>query len=115
MTAAAPRPSPPPPAPPAFLGRDAEGRAVILSARAGRSEQLVVPTGYGKSVLLTELAPALDQLALTLHVPKAAPFGTFLASLAAALIAAGASVLSSDLAGRKNETALFSRKLQSLR
>lgn len=113
MTAAAPRPTPPP-APPAFMGRAAEGRAVILSARAGRSVQLVAPTGYGKSALLAELAPALDQLALTLNVPKAAPFGTFLADLAAALLAAGLPLPGADLAGWKKAHAGNDLKARSL-
>lgn len=59
---------------------------MIVSARAGRSVQLVAPTGYGKSALLAEPAPALDALALNLQVPKAAPFGTFLTDLAAELL-----------------------------
>lgn len=115
MTSAAPCPPPlPAPAPPAFVGRAAEGRAVILSARAGRSVQLVAPTGYGKSALLDELAPALDQVALTLHLPKAAPFGTFLADLAAALIDARVSVPGGDLAGWKKAHAGNDLKARSL-
>lgn len=69
-----------------FIGRQAEGRAVILSARAGRSVVLVAPTGYGKSALLSELVPALEQLAATVVVPKIAPFGVFLTDLAGALV-----------------------------
>lgn len=72
--------------PETFFGRQSEGRAVILSARAGRSVVLVAPTGYGKSALLHELAPALEQLAATVTVPKVAPFGTFLTDLAGALL-----------------------------
>lgn len=116
MTTAAPSPAPPlpAPAPPAFIGRAAEGRAVILSARAGRSVQLVAPTGYGKTALLDELAPALDQLAVTLRIPKAAPFGTFLSDLAAALIGAGLSLPGGDLAGWKKSHAGNDLKARSL-
>lgn len=71
--------------PPVFFGRQPEGRAIILSARAGRSVVLVAPTGYGKSALLAELAPALEQLAATVRVVKIAPFGTFLVDLAGEL------------------------------
>lgn len=117
MTSAAPSPPPlpaPAPAPPAFVGRQAEGRAVILSARAGRSVQLVAPTGYGKSALLDELAPTLDTLALTLRLPKVAPFGTFLSDLAAALIAASVPVPGGDLAGWKKAHAGNDLKARSL-
>lgn len=102
MTAASPAPLPVPVLPPPdFIGRNEEGRALILSARAGRSVVLVAPTGYGKSALLTELAPTLDTLALTLRIPRAAPFGTFLADLAGALIDAGVSLPGTDLPGWK--------------
>lgn len=63
MTAAPPAPIPSTP----FLGRDKEGRAILLSARAGRSVVLVAPAGYGKSALLGELGPTLDTPALTLR------------------------------------------------
>jgi hypothetical protein len=116
MTAAAPRPTPPPipPSAPLFVGRQQEGRAVILSARAGRSVLLVAPTGYGKSALLAELAPTLDTLALTLRVPKVAPFGTFLLDLAAALIDAGQPIPGGDLAGWKKANAGNDAKTRSL-
>lgn len=112
MTAAASRPSPLPP--PTFVGRTEEGRAVILSARAGRSVQLVAPTGYGKSALLAELAPTLEELALTVKIPKVAPFGTFLADLAGALIEQGVAVPGGDLAGWKKAHAGNDLKARSL-
>ena len=80
---------------------------MILSARAGRSVVLVAPSGYGKSALLAELAPTLDTLALTLRVPRVAPFGTFLADLAAALIGAGVRVPGIDLPGWKKACLLY--------
>ena len=83
----APAHSPPAPAQLDFVGRTSEGRAVILSARAGRSVVLVAPTSYGKSALLRELTPVLSEVAATVVVPKIAPFGTFLVDLAEQLAA----------------------------
>ncbi len=87
---------------------------MILSARAGRSVVLVAPSGYGKSALLAELAPTLDTLALTLRVPRVAPFGTFLADLAAALIGAGVRVPGIDLPGWKKANQGNDLKARSL-
>lgn len=114
MTAAAAVPPLPAPAAALFLGRAEEGRAVIVSARAGRSVVLVGPTGYGKSALLAELAPALDELALTLRIPRAAPFGTFLQDLAGALLAGGVVLPGGDLAGWKKAHAGNDLKARSL-
>ncbi|MFC6619688.1 hypothetical protein [Deinococcus radiophilus] len=71
MTAITPTLATPAPTAPVFVGREPEGRAVIVSVRAGRSVQLEAPSGYGKSALLAELAPGLQTLAVTLRVPRA--------------------------------------------
>lgn len=76
------------PAPPPFVARTAEGRAVLLSVRAARSVVLVAPPAYGKSALLSELAPALEEVTALLPVPKLAPFGQFLTDLHDAMHAA---------------------------
>ena len=101
MTAITPTLATPAPTAPVFVGREAEGRAVIVSVRAGRSVQLEAPSGYGKSALLAELAPGLQTLAVTLRVPRAAPFGTFLADLAGELLTAGLLPGWADLAAWK--------------
>ena len=81
-----PAPAPPAPAPgPPFIGRTAEGRALLLSVRAARSVALVAPPAYGKSALLSELAPALEEVTVLLPVPKLAPFSQFLVDLHDAL------------------------------
>jgi hypothetical protein len=66
---------------PAFVGRTAEGRALLLSVRSARSVALIAPPAYGKSALLSELAPALEQVTVRLDVPKIAPFGQFMSDL----------------------------------
>ena len=77
---------------PAFVGRQEEGRAVLVAARAGRSVVLTAPPNYGKTALLQELRPALDQLGLTLDLGKLAPFGQFLLDLFLNLQRAGVQV-----------------------
>ncbi len=64
-----------------FVGRQAEGRAVLLAVQAGRSVVIVAPTQYGKSALIDELQPALEQLTVTVQTPKLAPFGQWLNDL----------------------------------
>ncbi|WP_244922460.1 ATP-binding protein, partial [Thermus scotoductus] len=64
-----------------FVGRKEEGRAVLLSARAGRGVVLSAPPGYGKSALLEELRPALEAWSVVLWTEKLAPFGAFLRDL----------------------------------
>jgi hypothetical protein len=71
-----------------FVGRAAEGRALLLSVQSARSVALVAPPAYGKSALLSELAPALEQVTVRLDVPKMAPFGQFLSDLHDAMHAA---------------------------
>jgi len=44
----------------AFAGRQQEGRALLLSVRAGRGVVLSAPPGYSKSALLEEVRPALE-------------------------------------------------------
>ncbi|GAA6732664.1 hypothetical protein YIM73518_24280 [Thermus brockianus] len=61
-----------------FVGRKEEGRAVLLSVRAGRGVVLVAPPGYGKSALLQELKPALEAWGVVVWADKLAPFGAFL-------------------------------------
>ncbi|WP_414658077.1 hypothetical protein ACINK0_18990 (plasmid) [Deinococcus sp. VB343] len=64
-----------------FVGRQAEGRAVLLAVQAGRSVVLSAPTQYGKSALIDELQPALEELTVTVQTPKLAPFGQWLNDL----------------------------------
>ncbi|RTH32115.1 hypothetical protein CSW37_12685 [Thermus scotoductus] len=64
-----------------FVGRKEEGRAVLLSVRAGRGVVLVGPPGYGKSTLLQELKPALEAWGVVVWADKLAPFGAFLKDL----------------------------------
>lgn len=71
-----------------FIGRTAEGRALLLSVRAARSVALVAPPAYGKTALLRELAPAVEEITVALPVPKLAPFTAFLTDLHDALHAA---------------------------
>jgi predicted ATPase len=68
-----------------FVGRKEEGRAVLLSVRAGRGVVLSAPPGYGKSALLEELRPALEAWSVVLWTEKLAPFGAFLRDLFRAL------------------------------
>ncbi|WP_326490778.1 ATP-binding protein [Thermus caliditerrae] len=64
-----------------FVGRKEEGRAVLLSVRAGRGVVLVGPPGYGKTALLQELRPALEAWSVVLWADKLSPFGAFLKDL----------------------------------
>ena len=64
-----------------FIGREQEGRAVILALRARRSVVVVAPMGYGKSALLRELHPVFEAEGVALKVSKVGPFGTFLDDL----------------------------------
>ena len=64
-----------------FIGREQEGRAVILAAKARRSVVVVAPMGYGKSALLRELHPVFEAEGVALRVSKVGPFGTFLDDL----------------------------------
>lgn len=73
---------------PQFIGRTAEGRALLLSIRAARSVALVAPPAYGKTALLRELAPAVEEITVPLLVPKLAPFTAFLSDLHDAMHAA---------------------------
>ena len=84
MHTPAPAPAPSPP----FVGRTAEGRAMLLSVRAARSVALVAPPAYGKTALLRELAPAVEEITVPLLVPKLAPFTSFLSDLHDAMHAA---------------------------
>lgn len=68
-----------------FVGRQQEGRAVVLAVQAGRSAVISAPTQYGKSALIDELQPALEQLTVTVQTPKLAPFGQWLNDLFTAL------------------------------
>jgi hypothetical protein len=64
-----------------FVGRKEEGRAVLLSVRAGRGVVLAAPPGYGKTALLRELLPALEAWAPVVWADRVAPFGAFLKDL----------------------------------
>lgn len=68
-----------------FVGRQAEGRAVLLAVQAGRSVVLSAPTQYGKSALIDELQPALEELTVTVQTPKLAPVGQWLNDLSLVL------------------------------
>lgn len=65
----------------AFVGRQQEGRALLLSVRAGRGVVLAAPPGYGKSALLEEVRPALEAWSAVVWCDKLAPFGAFLKDL----------------------------------
>jgi hypothetical protein len=65
----------------AFVGRQQEGRALLLSVRAGRGVVLAAPPGYGKSALLEEVRPALETWSAAVWCDKIAPFGAFLKDL----------------------------------
>ena len=69
-----------------LVGRRAEGRAVLLAARAGRSVVLVAPPGYGKTALLEALLPALREWGPVVWTDRASPFGAFLKAAAAGLL-----------------------------
>lgn len=75
-----------------FVGRKEEGRAVLLSVRAGRGVVLSAPPGYGKTALLRELLPALEAWAPVVWTERVAPFGTFLKDLFRGLWDAGVPV-----------------------
>ena len=64
-----------------FIGREQEGRAVILAAKARRSVVVVAPMGYGKSALLSELHPIFEAQGVALKISKVGPFSTFLDDL----------------------------------
>ncbi len=64
-----------------FIGRDEQGRAVILSVQARRSVVVVAPMGYGKSALLKELHPIFEAQGVALEISKVGPFSTFLDDL----------------------------------
>ena len=65
----------------AFAGRQQEGRALLLSVRAGRGVVLSAPPGYSKSALLEEVRPALEAWSKVVWCDKIAPFGSFLKDL----------------------------------
>ncbi|SDF40773.1 hypothetical protein SAMN04488243_15013 [Thermus arciformis] len=75
-----------------FVGRKEEGRAVLLSVRAGRGVVLSAPPGYGKTALLRELLPALEAWAPVVWTERVAPFGAFLKDLFRGLWDAGVPV-----------------------
>ena len=75
-----------------FVGRKEEGRAVLLSVRAGRGVVLSAPPGYGKTALLRELLPALEAWAPVVWTERVAPLGTFLKDLFRGLWDAGVPV-----------------------
>jgi hypothetical protein len=75
-----------------FVGRKEEGRAVLLSVRAGRGVVLSAPPGYGKTALLRELLPALEAWAPVVWMERVAPFGAFLKDLFRGLWDAGVPV-----------------------
>lgn len=75
-----------------FVGRKEEGRAVLLSVRAGRGVVLSAPPGYGKTALLRELLPALEAWAPVVWTERVAPFGAFLKDLVRGLWDAGVPV-----------------------
>jgi len=64
-----------------LVGRGAEGRAVLLAVRAGRSAVLCAPPGYGKSALLEALSPGFEDRGVVLRVSKVGPLSTFLDDL----------------------------------
>ena len=68
-----------------FVGRKEEGRAVLLSVRAGRGVVLAAPPGYGKTALLGEILLALEAWAPVVWADRVALFGTFLKNLYRAL------------------------------
>lgn len=70
-----------PPANRPFVGRTPEGRAVALAVMAGRSVMLSAPTQYGKSALIAELRPALEEATQVAFTAKAAPFSQWLNDL----------------------------------
>ena len=64
-----------------FVGRDAEGRALLLSVRSRRSVVLCAPPGYGKSALLEAVSPGFMDRGAVLRISKVGPFSTFLDDL----------------------------------
>jgi hypothetical protein len=68
-----------------FVGREAEGRAIVVSVQKERAVLLVGRSAIGKSALLEFLQPAFSAFALTICIDKIAPFGNFLRDLHTAL------------------------------
>ncbi|MDQ3457996.1 MAG: ATP-binding protein [Deinococcota bacterium] len=73
----------------AFIGREAEVRAILSNVAQGRSSLLIGEAGVGKSALLEVIEPLLCEEGKPVFISRISPFGTFLRELYAGLHAHG--------------------------
>jgi AAA ATPase domain len=68
-----------------FTSREAEARAILTSTQKHRGVLVTGPSGIGKTALLEFITPVLETTALTIHLERINPFGSFLRDLHTAL------------------------------
>ena len=68
-----------------FTAREAQARAILNANGKHRSVLLTGRSGIGKTALLEDIAPVLEQSGLTIRLDRVAPFGNFLRELHTAL------------------------------
>jgi len=91
----------------AFVGREAEVRALLGNVAQGRSTLVIGEAGVGKSALLTVIEPLLREEGRPVYATRISPFGSFLREVYAGLHAHG---LTEELGPLERSLREWSRK-----